>query len=98
MPGLTRRVAVSAYVWGYPLVRIERVIRQYTDVPEPNPGTSSRGPLNRIGWARDLATPDAKDMPTANNDTLNMSAVVKLDQPWVLSVPDTHDRYYVCRA
>lgn len=88
-------LAVSAYVWGYPLVRMERVIRQYTDVPEPNPGTSYRAPLNRIGWARDLATPDAKDMPTANNDTLYMSAVVKLDQPWILSVPDTHDRYYV---
>lgn len=34
-------------------------------------------------------------MPTANNDTYYMSAIVELDQPYILSVPDTHDRYYV---
>lgn len=40
---------VQAYVWGYPLVRMERVARQYTDVPANNPATSYRAPLNRIG-------------------------------------------------
>ncbi|GAU85996.1 DUF1254 domain-containing protein [Bosea sp. BIWAKO-01] len=89
------QLGVSAYAWGYPLVRMERVVRQYTDVPSPKPATSYRGPLNQIGWASQLATPDAKDMPTANNDTYYMSAVVKLDRPYILSVPDTHDRYYV---
>ncbi|MFY9832672.1 MAG: DUF1254 domain-containing protein [Methylocystis sp.] len=88
-------LGVQAYVWGYPLVRMERIARQYTDVPEPNPTTSYRAPLNQIGWARDLATAASKDMPTANNDTYYMSAVVELDEPYVLSVPDTHDRYYV---
>jgi hypothetical protein len=34
-------------------------------------------------------------MPTANNDTFYMSAVVVLDEPFILSVPDTADRYYV---
>jgi hypothetical protein len=86
---------VQAYVWGYPLVRMERVARQYTNVPVDNPATSYRAPLNQIGWARELATAAAKDMPTANNDTLYMSAVVQLDEPFILSVPDTHDRYYV---
>ena len=86
---------IQAYIWGYPLVRMERVARQYTDVPTNNPATSYRAPLNQIGWARDLATAASKDMPTANNDTLYMSAIVSLDEPYVLSVPDTHDRYYV---
>lgn len=87
--------AINAFVWGYPLVRMERVAREYTDVPKPKPATSYRAPLNQIGWATELATPAARDMPTANNDTLYMSAVVKLDEPYVLHVPDTKDRYYV---
>jgi hypothetical protein len=89
------QLGVSVYTWGYPLVRMERVIRDYTDVPSPKPATSYRAPLNQIGWASELASPEAKDMPTANNDTFYMSAVVRLDQPYILSVPDTHDRYYV---
>ena len=86
---------VQAYVWGYPLVRMERVARQYTDVPANNPPTSYRAPLNQIGWARELATAASKDMPTSNNDTFYMSAIVDLTEPFILTVPDTHDRYYV---
>lgn len=89
------QLGISAWVWGYPLVRMERVIRDYTDVPDPKPDTSYRAPLNQTGWARSLASPAAKDMPTANNDTLCLSAVVDLTEPYVLSVPDTNDRYYV---
>ncbi len=89
------QLGLSAYSWGYPLVRMERVIRSYSDVSAPVPATSYRAPVNEIGWATELATPDAKDMPTANNDTFYMSAVVVLDEPYVLSVPDTGDRYYV---
>lgn len=87
---------LSAYVWGYPLVRMERVMRDYITVPDPKPATSYRAPLNQIGWARELATPEALDMPTANNDTVYLSAVVDLSNgPFVLSVPETQDRYYV---
>jgi hypothetical protein len=89
------QLGVSAYTWGYPLVRMETVMRDYVDVPNPKQATSYRGPLNQIGWATALATPAAKDMPSANNDTVYMSAVVDLTEPYVLSVPDTHDRYYV---
>lgn len=89
------QLGVSAYCWGYPLVRMERVVRSYSDVSEGVSATSYRAPVNTIGWARELATPSAKDMPTANNDTLYLSAVVVLDEPYVLSVPDTADRYYV---
>ena len=88
-------LGISAYCWGYPLVRMERVIRTYSNAAGEVPPTSYRAPVNTIGWARELATPSATDMPTANNDTLYMSAVVVLDEPMVLSVPDTADRYYV---
>ncbi|RZT39160.1 DUF1254 domain-containing protein [Cupriavidus agavae] len=90
------QLGLSAYVWGYPLVRMERVSRDYIDVPHPKPSTSYRAPLNQVGWARDLATPSALDMPTANNDTTYLSAVVDLSrEPYILSVPDTGGRYYV---
>lgn len=86
---------INGYIWGYPLVRMERVIRDYIDVSQPQPATSYRAPLNQIGWAKALADPAVKDMPTSNNDTLYMSAVVNLTEPYVLSVPETNDRYYV---
>jgi hypothetical protein len=89
------QLGISAYCWGYPLVRMERVVPSYSDVSSGVSATSYRAPTNKIGWARELATPAAKDMPTANNDTLYMSAVVVLDEPMVLTVPDTSDRYYV---
>jgi hypothetical protein len=89
------QTGISAYIWGYPLVRMERMAREYSDVPHPQPPTSYRPPLNQIGWATALATPAAKDMPSANNDTLYMSAVVSLDEPYILQVPETGDRYYV---
>jgi hypothetical protein len=88
-------LGLSAYLWGYPLVRMELVCREYTTLEDPRPATSYRGPLNTIGYATELATPDSRDMPTANGDTLYMSAVVDLAVPYVLSVPDTSDRYYV---
>ncbi len=88
-------LGLMAYTWGYPLVRMERVIREYTTVNGQEDLTSYRAPLNQIGWARELAKPSSKDMPTANNDTLYMSSVVKLDEPYIFTVPDTNDRYYV---
>jgi hypothetical protein len=88
-------IGVQAYVWGYPLVRMERVIRDYIEVPANKPATSYRAPLNQMGWATELATPASKDMPTANNDTFYMSSVVTLTEPYILTVPDTKDRYYV---
>ena len=91
-------LGISAYVWGYPAVRMERVAREYINVPNPKPSTSYRAPLNQIGWARELATPAAKDMPTANNDTAYLSAVVDLTEPYILNVPDVGDRYYVVDA
>lgn len=84
-----------AYQWGYALLRMEESMRSYIDVPNPKPATSYRAPLNQIGWARTLPTDADADMPTANNDTFYLSAVVDLQQPMVLKTPDTKDRYYV---
>ena len=55
------------------------------DVPSPKPPTSYRAPLNEMGWATSLATSDAKDMPTANNDMYCMSTALNLTEPYVLT-------------
>jgi len=88
-------LAISAFSWGYPLVRMERVMREYTDVPSPKPATSFHAPLNQMAWATSLATPGAKDLPTPDIDAYATSAVLNLTEPYVLTVPATHDRYYV---
>ena len=90
-----KSVGTLAYQWGYAMVRMEQAMRDYVDVPNPKPATSYRAPLNEIGWAKRLPTAADKDMPTANNDTYYMSAVVDLTEPYILETPDTDDRYFV---
>ncbi|MEA3433847.1 MAG: DUF1254 domain-containing protein, partial [Campylobacterota bacterium] len=90
-----KALGVLAYQWGYALLRMESAMRDYIDVPDPKPKTSYRASLNQIGWATKLPMASDKDMPTANNDTFYMSAVVDLTEPYVLETPDTKDRYYV---
>ncbi|TAJ08176.1 DUF1254 domain-containing protein [Marinilabiliaceae bacterium JC017] len=90
-----KAVGTLAYEWGYAMVRMEQAMRDYIDVPNPKPTTSYRAPLNEIGWAKRLPTAKDKDMPTANNDTYYMSAVVELTEPYILQTPDTKGRYYV---
>lgn len=90
-----KAIGTLAYEWGYSMVRMEQAMRDYINVPNPKPKTSYRAPLNQIGWAKRLPTAKDKDMPTANNDTYYMSAVVDLTEPYILETPDTDGRYYV---
>lgn len=90
-----KALAILAYQWGYPLVRMEQTVRKYTTVESHMSRSSFRAPVNQIGWSRQLPGPLDTDMPTANNDTYYMSAVLTLDEPFLVSVPDTKDRYYV---
>ncbi|WP_185969026.1 DUF1254 domain-containing protein [Carboxylicivirga sp. M1479] len=90
-----KAMGTMAYQWGYAMVRMEQAMRDYIDVPNPKPATSYRAPLNEIGWAKRLPTAMDEDMPTANNDTYYMSAVVNLTEPYILQTPDTDGRYYV---
>ena len=83
------QLGISAYVWGYPLVRMERIARQYTNVPDPKPPTSYRAPLNKIGWAAQTEPRKPRTCQPRSNHTFYMSAVVKLDQ----SLPIVSSRY-----
>lgn len=93
-----RQLASTAYVWGYPLIRSAQ-LRQNMTLPEDpfrqRPSSVPGAPINRLGHARDLATPALRQGVAPNNDTLYSLAWLDLDAgPFVLTAPDFGDRYY----
>ena len=57
---------------------------------------STLGWINQLVRGRQLLGPRNREVVTPNNDTLYLSAWLDLgDEPLVLEVPDTADRYYV---
>jgi hypothetical protein len=61
-------IATLAYIWGFPLVTMER---QFNFVTSPNvPHGPGRGPANAISCARDLINASFTDVVSPNSDTL----------------------------
>jgi hypothetical protein len=89
----TAKLAAEAYIYGYPLVyNLDELVKFPAGSSTILSGQVV--PYNEFGLARDLLTPDAKFV-TPNNDTLYMIVPADIGSgPLVLSVPDTHDRYY----
>ena len=87
-------LGVQAYVYGYPLVEMERTRRLTTAVSEPD--QKGRAPVNNFGHIADLADAKFRDVVTPNNDTIYSIGWLDLsEQPLVLHVPDMKGRYYV---
>jgi hypothetical protein len=83
----------DAFVFAYPLVLMELMRIAMTSVPEPDENTM-RAPVNRLVHTRRRHGANPRATPQA--DTLISSAWLDLaDGPIVLSVPETHGRYYV---
>ena len=92
-PDEAQQLAVDAYIYGYPLVTMEYTRRVMTNIEKP---AGTRAPMGHLVRLR--AYPDAtfKDVTAPNADTLYTTAWVDVGQePWVLSLPDAHDRYYL---
>ena len=86
-------VATEAYIYGYPLMTMEMTRRVMTNVASAG---GNRGPMGQMVKAR--AYPDAsfRDVTAPNADTLYTTAWVDVGkEPWVLSIPDMKDRYYL---
>ena len=84
---------VEAYIYGYPLVTMEMTRRVMTNVREPE---GTRSPMGQ--FVRMRTYPDAKfrDVTAPNADTLYTTAWVDVSkEPWILSLPDAQDRYYL---
>ena len=85
--------AVDAYIYGFPLVTMDMTRKQLTNVDTAG---QSRAPMGQLIRMRTYPTAAYRDVPGANTDTLY--TMVWLDvskEPWVLSIPDMGDRYYL---
>jgi hypothetical protein len=84
---------VEAYIYGYPLVTMEMTRRVMTNVEKP---VGTRAPMGQFVRMREYPTAQYRDVTAPNADTLYTTAWVDVaKEPWVLSLPDAHDRYYL---
>jgi hypothetical protein len=86
-------IGVAAYVYFYPLVTMELTRRQLTNVAKAE---GIHGPMNTFVSLAAFPPADMKVVVRPNFDTLYSSAWLDLTkEPMVVSVPDTHGRYYL---
>ncbi|MBW9115493.1 DUF1254 domain-containing protein [Rhizobium cauense] len=86
-------IATDAYIYGYPLVTMEMTRRIMTNVAELK---GTRGPMAHIIKLRQYPDSSFKDVTAPNADTLYTTAWLDVGkEPYVLSVPDMKDRYFL---
>src|SRR5215467_9878265 len=95
--GMSEREAVligtEAYIYGYPLVTMEMARRVMTNVATPD---GQYSPMGQFALMREYPTAALHDITTPHADTLYSAAWLDLSrEPYVFSIPDTHDRYYL---
>lgn len=89
-----RATAKDAYVYGYPLILVEATRAKMTNVPSAT--NLGAAPTNQFSSIRAFPDPSFTDVVSPNADTLYSSAFLDLTNgPMILSVPDTHGRYYL---
>ena len=86
-------IATEAYIYGYPLVTFDAVRRQQTNVASSDAEHAPMGEMIRM-----LTYPavDNHCCAAPNADTLYTEAWLDVSaEPWILSIPDMGDRYYI---
>ena len=85
--------AIDAYIYGYPLISVDVVARQATNVAAPE---ESRAPANQIGSRDAFPGPDFKRVVAPNVDTLYSIAHLDLTaEPLVFQWPALGQRYFL---
>ena len=86
-------LATDAYVFGYPLVTMEMTRRVMTNMASVE---GTRGPMGQFVKLRTYPDASFRDVTAPNADTLYTTAWIDVgDEPWVLSIPDMKDRYFL---
>ena len=84
-------IATDAYVFGYPLVKMDLTRRVMTNVRFPE---GMNAPLGQFARIRTFPTASAHEVTTPSTDTLYTGVWLDVGkEPWVVSFPDTADRY-----
>ena len=87
------RYAVDAYIYGYPLVTFDMARKQQTNVEVPD---EQHAPMNQMIKMRTYLPIDNHCCAAPNADTLYTIAWLDVtEEPWLLSVPEIRDRYYI---
>jgi hypothetical protein len=87
------KIAVDAYIYGYPLVLMDVTKKVTTNVPKVE---GKRAPVNQLCHLRAFPDYTFTDVVSPNADTLYSFAWLDLaGEPIVLSVPDLGERYYL---
>ena len=88
-----KQTAEEAYIFGYPLVTMELTRRVMTNLAAPE---GTRAPMGQFVRARSYPDSKFRDVTAPNADTLYTTAWLDVSkEPWVLSLPDMKDRYYL---
>jgi len=87
------QIATEAYIYGYPLVTMEMTRHVMTNVATPD---GQHAPMGQFALMREYPTASFRDVTAPNADTLYSVAWLDLsDEPYILSIPDAHGRYYL---
>ncbi|OAI42975.1 hypothetical protein AYO41_03055 [Verrucomicrobia bacterium SCGC AG-212-E04] len=86
-------LGIEAYIYGYPLVTMEYTRRGLTNVDKVE---GSRAPMNHLVRMRAYPSVDDHLVTAPNADTLYTTGFFDVSkEPYVLSLPDAADRYYL---
>lgn len=92
-PDEAEAIAEEAYIYGYPLVTMEYTRRVLTNVAEP---VGTKAPMGQLIRLREYPNAKFRDVTAPNADTLYTTAFIDVtEEPYVLSLPDANDRYYL---
>ena len=86
-------IATEAYIYGYPLVTFDMVRKQQTNVATSD---AEHAPMGQLIKMRTYPAVDNHCCAAPNADTLYTEVWLDVsEQPWVFSIPNMGDRYYI---
>ena len=87
------KIVREAYLYGYPLVTLDMTRKHETNVREPD---DAHAPMGQLVKLRKYPAVDDHGAAAPNADTVYTMVWLDVsDEPWVFSIPDMGDRFYI---